>query len=89
MQKQLDAYIRLNEALAHYLAELEQIDLELFKKETEQYKLLLVGLETANSEEELNIVLRKAYTSLGLDLPYKGDFDKDVMQNPSAVLVFK
>ena len=68
---------------------MERIDIELFKKETVEYRQLLAGLETANSEEELNIVLRKSYESLGLVLPYEGDFDKNVMQNPSAVLVFK
>lgn len=89
MQKQLNAYIRINEALTLYLAQLEQIDIELFKKETEQYRQLLVGLETANSEEELNVLLRNTYKSLGFDLPYEGDFGDNVMNDPSFVLVFK
>ena len=43
LQKQLDAYIRINEAIALYLTQLEKIDFELFKKETEQYNHLEKG----------------------------------------------
>ena len=88
MQKQLDAYIRINEALSLYLAELEKIDLELYKKETEQYNLLLAKLESADSEEKLNDMLRDVYRSLGLEPAYKGTFN-DFMNDPLAVLEFK
>ena len=88
MQKQLDAYIRINEALFLYLAELEKIDLELYKKETEQYNLLLAKLESADSEEKLNDMLRDVYRSLGLEPAYKGTFN-DFMNDPLAVLEFK
>lgn len=88
MQKQLDAYIRINEALSLYLAELEKIDLELYKKETEQYNLLLAKLESADSEEKLNDMLRDVYRSLGLEPAYKGTFN-DYMNDPLAVLEFK
>ena len=88
MQKQLDAYIRINEALSLYLAELEKIDLELYKKETEQYNLLLAKLESADSEEKLNDMLRDVYRSLGLEPAYKGTFN-DFMNDPLSVLEFK
>lgn len=87
LQKQLDAYIRINEALALYLEQLEELDAELFRKETEQYNQLLVMMEAADTEDDLNILLRNEYKSLGLALPYSGDFD-DFMNDASSALEF-
>lgn len=88
LQKQLDAYIRINEALTFYLSQLEQFDCELFKKETEQYNKMLVMLENTTSEEEFNVLLQNEYQALGLQLPYSGTFD-GFMQDKSLVLEFK
>ena len=88
LQKQLDAYIRINEALALYLTQLEKIDFELFKKETEQYNQMLAMMEAADREDELNTLLRSEYRALGIELPYSGDFD-DFMNDTSSVLEFK
>ncbi|MEG2935592.1 MAG: hypothetical protein RR844_03785 [Clostridium sp.] len=88
LQKQLDAYIRINEALTLYLSQLEQIDIEGFKEETKQYNKMLVMMESANTEEELNNLLKSEYNAMGFQLPYKGDFD-DFMKDDSSVLEFK
>lgn len=88
LQRQLDAYIRINEALALYLSQLEQIDIALFNRETEQYNKLLASMERVNSEAELNTLLRNEYTALGIQLPYSGDFN-DFMKDSSSVLEFK
>ncbi len=88
LQRQLDAYIRINEALTMYLSELEQIDAQRFKEETLQYQKLLEMMENTNNEEELNQLLRREYESLGLELPYHGDFDS-FMNDSSSVLEFK
>lgn len=88
LQKQLDAYIRINEALSEYLAQLEQIDIERFKEETKQYNELIGLLESAESEDKLNAILRREYETLGIQLPYKGAFD-DFMNDSSSVLEFK
>lgn len=88
LQKQLDAYIRINEALAMYLSQLERIDIERFKEETEQYNKMITLLEDAESEEILNFVLRNEYKALGFELPYNGDFD-DFMNNSNSFLEFK
>lgn len=88
LQKQLDAYIRINEALTLYLAQLEQIDIERFKEETTQYNKMVAMLEGTETEEELNILLRNEYKALGFSLPYNGDFD-DFMKDNSSVLEFK
>ncbi len=88
LQKQLDAYIRINEALSIYLSQLEQIDIERFKEETERYNKMVALLEGAESEEALNNVLRNEYKALGFELPYSGDFD-EFMNDSSSVLEFK
>lgn len=88
LQKQLDAYIRINEALTEYLVQLEQIDIERFKEETAQYNEFLALMENIDSEDELNSLLRKEYETLGIQLPYKGDFD-DFMNDSSSELEFK
>lgn len=88
LQKQLDAYIRINEALSLYLSQLEQIDIERFKEETERYNKMVALLEGAESEEALNNVLRNEYKALGFELPYSGDFD-EFMNDSSSVLEFK
>lgn len=88
LQKQLDAYIRINEALVQYISQLEQIDIERFKKEAEQYNKLIAMMESTNNEDEMTILLRNEYKVLGIELPYEGDFD-DFMNNSSSVLEFK
>lgn len=88
LQKQLDAYVRINEALTLYLSQLEQIDLEHFKEETEQYNKMLVMLENTKSEEEMNLLLKNEYKALGINLPYSGDFDS-FMKDESSILEFK
>lgn len=88
IQKQLDAYIRINEALNLYLSQLEQIDINRFKEETEQYNKMLAMLEDTNSEEEMNLLLLNEYKVLGIKLPFSGDFD-DFMKDESSVLEFK
>ena len=84
----MDTYVKINEVLAEYLSQLEQIDIESFKKETEQYNKLLVMIENTNSKDELNVVLRNEYKALGIKLPYNGDFD-DFMNDSFSVLKFK
>lgn len=88
LQKELAAFIRMREAIAVYLAELKSIDIELFKKETENYNKTVQMLETANNEEELNKSLYSAFETLGIDLPWKGDFN-EFMCNRNNTLVFK
>lgn len=88
LQKQLDAYIRINEALTEYLSELAQIDVKLFLEETEKYNKMLVMSENASTEKELIDLLKNEYVASGLDLPYRGDFD-DFMNDDSTKLEFK
>lgn len=88
MQKQLDAYIRINQALTVYLERLRQIDFEQFQKELSLYHHVAIELESANSTDELNQILKRQYEVLGIPMPYKGDFD-EWMQDQTNRLVFE
>lgn len=87
LQKQLDAYIRINEALMFYMGELEKIDLEQFKKETIIYNEMVARFETIQTEEELTVLLKNEYKAIGLELPWKGKFD-DFMNDKNTILEF-
>lgn len=73
-----------------YAAELMQIDLETFRRETALYNSLADELENAQSESELNRILLQGYENLCIALPWEGysSFD-DFMSDPNARLVFK
>ena len=69
-----------------YAAELMQIDLAQFKKEVAKYSSIVDRLESCQSERELNTVLKAELKSLGVKLPWQGDFDKH-MGNRNGTLV--
>ena len=71
-----------------YLHELEQIDIEAFKKETEMYNRSIENFNSIDTNEELNDTLLEIFDKLGFDIPWQGDFDKH-MSNRNGVLVFK
>lgn len=88
LQRQIEAFKRINEALLIYLHELEKIDIEAFKKETEQYNQIIEVFATARTEKELNAMLLDTFDQLGWKKPWEGDFDKH-MSNKKAALVFE
>ncbi|MCM1387105.1 MAG: hypothetical protein NC231_07245 [Bacillus sp. (in: Bacteria)] len=88
LQKQIEAFKRINEALLVYLHELELIDIETFKKETEQYNQLIKEFTTAKTQEELNQMLLDTFDRLGWKKPWEGDFEAH-MSNKNATLVFE
>ena len=87
LQKTIDAFIRINEALRQYLDELERIDYLRFKEETEQYNRFASEIETAATAESLNAILIANYEKLNIEKPWQGDFDT-FMQDKSQHLVF-
>lgn len=71
-----------------YAAELMKIDIEKFREETEMYYSLALEIENAKSEAELNIMLKNVLNTIGVKIPWEGDFDS-FMSNKNAVLVFE
>lgn len=88
LQKQLDGYIRINEALNAYLARLKELDVEAFKKATEQYERMIRRMDLANDAVELNELLKDEFRLQEIPLPWQGDFDK-FMQDRNNRLVFQ
>lgn len=88
LQKSIEAFKRINEALQVYLNELEKIDLALFRKETEQYNKLITTFNAIKTDKELTEFLLNTCENLGISKPWKGDFDSH-MSNKNGTLVFK
>ena len=88
LQANLEAYRRINEALLTYLKELERIDIEAFKKETEEYNKVIASFDQATNYEELNKMLLDTFDRMGYNKPWQGDFNKH-MSNKNATLVFE
>jgi hypothetical protein len=88
LQKNIEAFKRINEALNLYMRQLEQLDIELFKKETEEYNRIANVLWDIYSEEKLNAVLYREIENQGIPIPWKGDFDEH-MSDKNARLVFE
>ena len=88
LQAYLESYKRINEALLVYLHELEQIDIEAFRKETEEYNNIVAMFENATSNEELNGMLLEVFDRMGYNKPWQGDFDEH-MSNKNATLTFE
>ena len=88
LQRQIEAFKRINEALLVYLHELETINIEAFKRETEQYNQIMEAFATAKTENELNVMLLDTFDKLGWKKPWEGDFNEH-MSNKNATLVFE
>lgn len=88
LQMNIEAFKRVNEALLAYLNQLEQIDIELFKEETEKYKETIGIFSLAKSEQDLNTMLLNIYEEFGINKPWNGDFN-EFMSNRDNQLVFE
>lgn len=88
LQMQIEAYKRINEALQAYLYELEKIDIEAFKRETQEYNKMAEMFAFADSEDELNALLLESFEKFGIRKPWKGDFNEH-MSNKNETLVFE
>ncbi len=82
------AYTRVNEALQGYLCELEKIDKEAFKLETQRYHQMVTALSSASSNEDLNAALSDVYEELSISKPWQGDFEEH-MANKNGTLTFE
>ncbi|MDE7247918.1 MAG: hypothetical protein K2N43_08525 [Lachnospiraceae bacterium] len=82
-QKQADYFER-------YAAELMNIDLEQFRKEATLYETIVMNLENAKTDAELNTVLKQAFHDLGIMMPWKSHQSfEEFMGDKNAHLVFE
>lgn len=71
-----------------YAAKLMEIDIEKFRKETSLYNSFAMELENIKDERVLNIKLKEIMNTIGIKIPWKGDFDS-FMSNKNNRLVFE
>lgn len=81
-------YKQIADALERIAAKLANLDIAKFKKYTEKYQDIALRLDRAKSETEVNRILLCAYETLGIKIPWEGDFDT-FMGNRSNKLVFE
>lgn len=80
-------YNMIREAVEAYLIELEKIDIEAFRRETENYSVFCKLMVATATEEELNMLLNTSMRKMGFELPWEGDFN-EFMGNKDNQLVF-
>lgn len=78
------------EYFEEYAAKLMDMDIESFRKETEMYNNLIISIDGAESESEINSIFKAAIKLLGGQLPWDESmsFD-DFMSDKSQHLEFK
>jgi len=80
-------YAQIADAMEQLAAKLSDIDIELFRKETERFADSAELISKCNDDDELNAVLYDTYKALDIQIPWEGDFDS-FMGNKSNKLVF-
>lgn len=90
IETEIDYYRQQADYFERYAAELEKIDLAQFKKEVAFYGRIALNLETAQTEDELNLALKEAMDAIGILVPWKGhkSFDQ-FMCDKKAILTFE
>lgn len=88
LEENIESFKKINEALVSYLHELEEIDSDLFKKETKKYNQSVNDITTAKSSSELNALLLEVFEQLDINKPWEGDFNSH-MSDKNATLKFE
>lgn len=88
MSTEVNYFYRQAEYFEKYAAEIMMIDIDKFHEETEAYYSTALKIEDAKNESELNSILKDILNEIGIQIPWKGDFDS-FMSDKNAVLVFE
>lgn len=75
-------------AFKEYCAKLQQMDMSEFRRATDYAYALSIKLQSADSDSEVNRLLKKAQSDLGLESPWGDSSLDDKMNDPSWVLKF-
>lgn len=90
IEKEIAYFRQQAEYFERYAAELMNIDLAQFKKETKMYGDIARKLESVKTDEELNLILLQAQQEAGIRSPWEGhDQFHDFMDDADACLVFQ
>lgn len=86
-QSESRSIIVLADKFARIAAEFEGYDISEFRSEVAQYDDIVRKINSSIDEEELNGLMRSAYTSFGVELPWGDNLDS-FMSNPKNKLIF-
>lgn len=90
VEKEIAYYRQQAEYFERYAAEMMNIDIAQFKKETKMYGDIARKLESVMTDEELNLILLKTQQEAGIRSPWEGhDKFQDFMDDADACLVFQ
>ena len=84
---EVNNYAEIAREMEKYVAKLEELDLEEFQKETSQYKDIATSVLECEDENELNDYLLSVCESIGIRIPWEGEFD-EFMGDKDNKLVF-
>jgi hypothetical protein len=88
VEKQLNAYQRINEALTGYMAELSATNKEDFEREAAKYEKFAKDISAADTEESLHALLLDECRAINMEPPWGDDIDA-FMTNKNSVLTYK
>lgn len=88
IENEVDYFRRQAEYFEKFAAKLMEIDIKKFKEEAEMFTTLTFEIENAKNNYELNIILKKALSTIGVRIPWEGDFN-NFMNDKNTVLVFE
>lgn len=87
IERTVNYYKEQSRYFSEYCGELMEFDKSTFEKEVNVYKNSLSKLSENMTESDMNKALKEIYLVLGIELPWKDDFD-DFMGNKSNRLQF-
>ncbi len=90
IETEIGYYRQQADLFEQYAAQLMEIDLETFQKETNLYNEISEHIESATTEEELRLVLVAAAKKIGVIIPWREheSFD-DFMKDKNVCMVFE
>jgi hypothetical protein len=84
---EVNNYAEIAAAMEALAAKLAQLDIDKFRKDTEQFQDAANRIADAEDDIQLNSILVSVYDTLGIKIPWEGEFDT-FMGNKSNHLVF-
>lgn len=88
LERELDAMRRINIALAGYIKEAKQYDINTLLNNVNSFSVLTKKVDRATDEKELCSILVTFCNEKGYELPWRGNFD-DFMNDRANSLIFR
>jgi hypothetical protein len=88
LERELDAMRRINIALAGYIKEAKQYDINTLLNNVNSFSVLTKKVDRATDEKELCSILVTFCNEKGYELPWRGNFD-DFMNDRANRLIFR